>query len=198
MMKRYLTILLISLLTISLSGCHEEMKNELRQECYKVEKVYPTRNIEELNDKFPNGYRLNQLYETEDFSYSLKLRKEYKEPLKGILKSDREYEVVYADSTFKCDAPFFLGKFLFQEIALNKEILSKQKEKIEYNWIEGTGGSILYEMSDSIINQFFHKDLKETFRLRVPCDFDMEGDFSCSICIEYKDGTYYYESVVND
>ena len=125
----------------------------LENEVSDIEKVYPTENPEDLFEKFPNGFRIEQirLFKENGEAYRLDLEikgnKDTKR-IEGIIKKVRIESKPYKETIVKEskveyvkgeglvlekpeleDSLLFKKYFLFQKLKLNKDILKKLEVK---------------------------------------------------------------------
>lgn len=108
----------------------------------ELSRVYPTENIEDLFEQFPNGFTVSQSRVVGDSTVFVYLKaKEKGKPFVGTMKQinskTKEEEISqtfqYVDGKFvfeneeEAKKLWPQGKFLFQELQLNKDILAKAK-----------------------------------------------------------------------
>ena len=77
-MKKIITLIMSILIIGILAGCGITGKGSrswLENEVSDIEKVYPTENLEDLFEKFPNGFRIEQmrLFEKNGKNYSIEV-----------------------------------------------------------------------------------------------------------------------------
>ena len=77
-MKKIITLIMSILIISVLAGCGITGKGSrswLENEVSDIEKVYPTENLEDLFEKFPNGFRIEQmrLFEKNGKNYSIEV-----------------------------------------------------------------------------------------------------------------------------
>ena len=155
-MKKIITLIMSILIIGILAGCGITGKGSrswLENEVSDIEKVYPTENLEDLFEKFPNGFRIEQmrLFEKNGKNYSIEVEIQGNpktKKIEGIAReSFREYkpfkETVEKESKVEYikDKGLVLEKseltnellpknyFLFQKLKLNKDILKKLEVK---------------------------------------------------------------------
>ena len=134
-----------------------------------ISRVYPTKNLEDLFLEFPNGFTIYQSYRLEGKFIDIELDGVEKgKPIEGTIKQidiksgaeEKKIAVTYDKGKFSYDNEeearklWSKEKFLFQEMTLNKEILSKFKLKDTY--YNGNNGSfeIDYVVKNEQINEF--------------------------------------------
>ena len=77
-MKKIITLIMSIIIISILTGCGimgMGSKSWIEKQVSDIEKVYPTENLEDLFEKFPNGFRIEQmrLFEENGKSYSISL-----------------------------------------------------------------------------------------------------------------------------
>lgn len=146
----------------------------------QISRVYPTKNLEDLFEQFPNGFTIYQSYRVEDKFIDIELDGVEKgKPIEGTIKQidiksgaeEKKIAVTYDKGKFSYDNEeearklWPLEKFLFQEMTLNKEVLSKFKLKDTY--YNGNNGSfeIDYVVKNEQINEFLGLEKKQQVTL---------------------------------
>ena len=112
-----------------------------------ISRVYPTKNLEDLFGEFPNGFTIYQSYRLDGKFIDIELDGVEKgKPIEGTIKQidiksgaeEKKIAVTYDKGKYSYDNEeearklWPLEKFLFQEMTLNKEVLSKFKLKDTY------------------------------------------------------------------
>ena len=145
-----------------------------------ISRVYPTQNLEDLFVEFPNGFRIYQSYRLEGKFIDIELDGVEKgKPIEGAIKQidiksgaeEKKIAVTYDKGKYSYDNEeearklWSLEKFLFQELTLNKEVLSKFKLKDTY--YNGNNGSfeIDYVVKNEQINEFLGLEKKQQVTL---------------------------------
>ena len=122
MKKLALTVVLLGMALLTLTGCFgKSSRRFIEGKAAELSKVYPTENLEDLFDKFPEGFNIttNDLYDyNEDGSYTLQ---------KISLNGDSETKQ-------------FSGKILEKRITVDEK--GKISEKVVYD------GEIEYQNSE--------------------------------------------------
>ena len=77
-MKKIITLIMSIMIISTVAGCGVVGKGSrswLENEVSDIEKVYPTENLEDLFEKFPNGFRIEQmrLFEKNGKNYSIEV-----------------------------------------------------------------------------------------------------------------------------
>ena len=181
-----------------------------------VDQVYPTENLYDLFDKFPDGFKIRSVYcykEDSSASYRQKIEltgNKNDKTIKGTLKNtktpgDGEAETVLQESEieytsqgyvilnglFKFNDIYF-SKFLFQSLTLDKEKLSKYTMSDKDYSFETGSFSIDYNVRNNTVNKFFNLSPNSEVNLYI----GMAGEESNGFGLSIKAGSLdYYESV---
>ena len=168
--KLFYFVLFFSLIVI-LYGCNERNSRGYLEDRIgtQISRVYPTKNLEDLFEQFPNGFTIYQSYQLEDRFIDIQLDGVEKEkPIEGTIKvinidsgaEEKKIVVTYDKGKFSYDNEeearklWPKEKFLFQEMTLNKEILSKFKLKDTYYNRNSGGFDLEYTVKNEQINEF--------------------------------------------
>ena len=179
--KVFYIALFFSLITI-LYGCNGRNSRSYLEDRIgnQISRVYPTKNLEDLFEQFPNGFTIYQSYQLEDRFIDIQLDGVEKEkPIEGTIKvinrdsgaEEKKIAVTYDKGKFSYDNEeearklWPIEKFLFQEMTLNKEVLSKFRLKDTY--YNGNNGSfeIDYIVKNEQINEFLGLEKKQQVTL---------------------------------
>ena len=180
-MKKIITLIMSILIISVLAGCGITGKGSrswLENEVSDIEKVYPTENPEDLFEKFPNGFRIEQmrLFEKNGKTYSIEVEIQGNpktKKIEGIAReSFREYkpfkETVEKESKVEYikDKGLVLEKseltnellpknyFLFQKLRLNKDVLKKLEVKDKSYSFETDSYNIKYLFTNKEIDNY--------------------------------------------
>ena len=168
--KLFYFVLFFSLIAI-LYGCNERNSRAYLEDRIgnQISRVYPTQNLEDLFEQFPNGFTIYQGYLLADKIIKIELDGNEKgKPIEGTIKQinrksgaeEKKIAVSYDKGKFSYDNEeearklWPLEKFLFQEMTLNKEILSKFKLKSTYYNRNNGGFDLEYVVKNEQINEF--------------------------------------------
>ena len=179
--KVFYIALFFSLIAI-LYGCNERNSRAYLEDRIgnQISRVYPTKNLEDLFEQFPKGFTIYQVYILADKIIEIELDGVEKgKPIEGTIKQidiksgaeEKKIAVTYDKGKFSYDNEeearklWPLEKFLFQEMTLNKEVLSKFKLKDTY--YNGNNGSfeIDYVVKNEQINEFLGLEKKQQVTL---------------------------------
>ena len=142
--KKWSWIGLLMLCVTLLVGCVDHTSRGYLEELSgkELSRIYPTENIEDLFEQFPNGFTVSQMRVVGDSNVFVYLEaREKGKPLVGTIKQlnskTKEEEMSqtfqYVDGKFvfeneeEAKKLWPQGKFLFQELQLNKDMLAKAK-----------------------------------------------------------------------
>ena len=155
-MKKIITLIMSILIISILAGCGimgMGSKSWIEKQVSDIEKVYPTENPEDLFEKFPIGFRIEQLkaFEKDGKNYSVEIvmrgnpktkkidgiaREIYREykPFKETIVKESKVEYVKGEGLVLEkpeleDSLLFKKYFLFPKLKLNKDILKKLEVK---------------------------------------------------------------------
>ena len=173
-----ITVALILMITAGCGITSKGSRSWLENEVSDIEKVYPTENPEDLFEKFPNGFRIEQmrLFEKNGKNYSIEVELQGNpktKKIEGIAReSFREYkpfkETVEKESKVEYikDKGLVLEKselttellpknyFLFQKLKLNKDILKKLEVKDKSFSFETYRYNIKYVFTNKEIDNY--------------------------------------------
>ena len=184
-------------------------KSWIEKQVSDIEKVYPTENPEDLFEKFPSGFRIEQirLFKENGVTHSLDLEikgnKDTKK-IEGVIKKVRLESKPYKETVEKeskveyiKDKGLVLSKseltdelllknyFLFQKLKLNKDILKKLEVKEKGFSFETGRYNIKYLFTNDEIDNYLGLNKEEV-------SFDIRGEYS------ENDKTYFHSVVIEE
>ena len=184
-------------------------KSWIEKQVSDIEKVYPTENPEDLFEKFPNGFRIEQmrLFEENGKSYSISLEmkgdketrkiegkvsrvrlesKPYKETVEKESKVEyiKDKGLVLSKSELT-DELLLKNYFLFQKLKLNKDILKKLEVKEKGFSFETGRYNIKYLITNEEIDNYLGLNKEKV-------SFDINGEYS------EIDKTYFHSIVIKE
>ena len=179
--KLFCFVLFFSLIAV-LYGCSGRNSRAYLEDRIgnQISRVYPTKNLEDLFEQFPNGFTIYQSYQLSDKFIDIVLDGVEKgKPIEGTIKvinrdsgaEEKKIAVTYDAGKYSYDNEeearklWPLEKFLFQEMTLNKEILSKFKLKDTYYNRNSGGFDLEYTVKNEQINQFLDLDNQQQVTL---------------------------------
>ena len=142
--KKWSWIGLLMLCVTLLVGCVDHTSRGYLEELSgkELSRIYPTENIEDLFEQFPNGFTVSQSRVVGDSTVFIYLEaREKGKPLVGTIKQlnsktkeeEKSLTFQYVNGKFvfenegEAKKLWPQGKFLFQELQLNQEMLRKAK-----------------------------------------------------------------------
>ena len=169
--KRFIKFSFLGVLLMILFGCNERNSRAYLEDRIgnQISRVYPTKNLEDLFEQFPDGFTIYQGYILADKIIKIELDGTEKEkPIEGTIRviniyngaEEKKIAVTYDAGKYSYDNEeearklWPLEKFLFQEMTLNKEILSKFKLKDTYYNRNSGGFDLEYIVKNEQINEF--------------------------------------------
>ena len=169
--KKLFYIALFCSLIVILYGCNERNSRGYLEDRIgnQISRVYPTKNLEDLFEQFPDGFTIYQGYILADKIIKIELDGTEKEkPIEGTIKQidiksgaeEKKIAVTYDKGKYSYDNEeearklWPIERFLFQEMTLNKEVLSKFKLKDTYYNRNSGGFDLEYTVKNEQINEF--------------------------------------------
>ena len=143
-LKKWSWIGLLMLCVTLLVGCVDHTSRGYLEELTgkELSRIYPTKNIEDLFEQFPNGFTVSQMRVVGDSNVFVYLEaREKGKPIVGTIKQlnsktkeeEKSQTIQYVDGKFvfeneeEAKKLWPQGKFVFQELQLNKDMLAKAK-----------------------------------------------------------------------
>ena len=204
------SIILVGCMLVMNVGCARKGSREwIEKQISDIERVYPTENLEDLFEKFPNGFRVSQtrLFQENGKNYSITLQmkgdKNTKkitgkvkkstsktEPYKEIVEKESEVEYKKGENLVLAKPELteeLLPKnyFLFQELELNKKVFKKLEDKGGTFSYETNKYEIVYKINNGKINNYLGFSNEEV-------SMEVIGQYS------ENDKTYFHTLVIND
>ena len=211
-MKKIITLIMSILIIGILTGCGimgMGSKSWIEKQVSDIEKVYPTENPEDLFEKFPIGFRIEQrkIFEKDGKNYSVEIvmrgnpetkkiegiaRESFKEykPFKETIVKESKVEYVKGEGLVLEkpeleDSLLFKKYFLFQKLKLNKDILKKLEVKDKSFSFETGKYNIKYLFINKEIDNYLGLN-KQKVRLVI------NGQYS------ERDKTYFHTVVIEE
>ena len=176
--KRFNKFIFLGVLLMILFGCNERNSRAYLEDRIgnQISRVYPTKNLEDLFEQFPNGFTIYQSHTEGEYRIKVELTGDpvtrmIEGTIKKVKRKNREItsqvEVKYQNEEFSFSdeklATELWGykRFLFQEMMINKDVMSRLKLKDKsYNPKNGSF-EIYYAIQNSGLNKFFELDESE-------------------------------------
>ena len=180
--KKLFYIALFCSLIVILYGCNGRNSRGYLEDRIgnQISRVYPTKNLEDLFEQFPNGFTIYQSHTEGEYRIKVELTgnsvtKMIEGTIKKVNRKNREIisqvEVKYQKEEFSFSdeklATELWGykRFLFQEMTFYKEVLSKFKLKDTYYNSNSGGFEIEYIVKNEQINEFLGLEKKQQVTL---------------------------------
>ena len=209
-MKKIITLIMSILIISILVGCGimgMGSKSWIEKQVSDIEKVYPTENPEDLFEKFPIGFRIEQrkIFKKDGKNYSVeivmrgnpKTKKiegiaresftEYK-PFKETIVKESKVEYVKGEGLVLEkpeleDSLLFKKYFLFQKLKLNKDILKKLEVEEKSFSFETGSYNIKYLFTNKEIDNYLGLNKQKV-------SLDINGQYS------EIDKTYFHTIII--
>ena len=224
-LKKVSIILVGGILVMNVGCARKGSKAWVEKKVENMEKVYPTENLEDLFEKFSDGFYISQIRlvdgddKNEGYNYVLELKgdkenktikgniEKYKvksEPYERTLieKSNVEYvksKGLVLDKPELTEDLLPRNYFIFQKTKLNKEVLNNWRFiNKEYSFETGVF-DIKYNVIDSEISNYFNIDRKTELKVDLGgVDLSAKDSYKYSLKIENKENNInYYEIISN-
>ena len=209
-MKKIITLIMSILIIGILAGCGIiGSKSWIEKQVSDIEKVYPTENPEDLFEKFPNEFRIEQIRLFKENGVAYRLEMEIKgnkdtKKIEGVIKKIQIETIHYKETIVKeSKVEYVKGKglvlekpeltaellpknyFLFQKLKLNKDILKKLEVKENGFSFETGRYNIKYLFTNKEIDNYLGLNKEKV-------SFDIRGEYS------EKDKTYFHTIIIKD
>ena len=202
-----ITVVCVLMITAGCGITGKGSRSWLENEVSDIEKVYPTENTEDLFEKFPNGFRIEQmrLFEKDGKNYSIEVEmrgnpktkkiegiaresfREYK-PFKETIVKESKVEYVKGEGLVLEkpeleDSLLFKKYFLFQKLKLNKDILKKLEVEDKSYSFETDRYNIKYLFTNEEIDNYLGLNKQKV-------SLDINGQYS------EIDKTYFHTIII--
>ena len=209
--KKLFYIALFCSLIVILYGCNGRNSRGYLEDRIgnQISRVYPTKNLEDLFEQFPSGFTIYQSHTEGEYRIKVELTgdpetKMIAGTIKKVNRKNREItsqvEVKYQNEEFSFSdeklATELWGykRFLFQEMKIDKDVMSRLKLKDKsYNPKNGSF-EIYYAIQNSSLNQFF--ELSESDVLEISFyGSNSNAGYYYTVSVENKAGLEFNERV---
>ena len=224
-LKKVSIILLGCMLIMNVGCARKGSRTWIENKVSDIERVYPTENLEDLFEKFSDGFYIRQIRlvdgddKNEGYNYVLELKgdkenktikgniEKYKvksEPFESTLieKSNVEYvksKGLVLDKPELTEDLLPRNYLIFQKNSLNKKVLNNWRFiNKEYSFETGVF-DIKYNVIDSEISNYFNIDGKTVLKVNLGgVDLSAKDSYKYSLKIENKENNInYYEIISN-
>ena len=204
-----ITVACVLMMTAGCGITGKGSRSWLENEVSDIEKIYPTENPEDLFEKFPIGFRIEQLktFEKDGKNYSVEIEmrgnpktkkidgiareiyREYK-PFKEIIVKESKVEYVKGEGLVlekpELEDSLLLKKyFLFQKLKLNKDILKKLEVEDKSYSFETGSYNIKYLFTNKEIDNYLGLNKQKV-------SLDINGQYS------EIDKTYFHTIIIGE
>ena len=208
--KLFYFVLFFSLIAV-LYGCSGRNSRAYLEDRIgnQISRVYPTKNLEDLFEQFPSGFTIFQAHTEGEYRIKVELIGDpITRMIEGTIKKVRrkngevtsQVEVKYQNEEFSFSdeklATELWGykKFLFQEMKIDKDVMSRLKLKDKsYNPKNGSF-EIYYAIQNSGLNQFFELDESEVLDISFHGSNSNVG-YYYTVAVRNKTGLEFKERV---
>ena len=211
-MKKIITLIMSILIINILTGCGimgKGSRSWIENEVSDIEKVYPTENPEDLFEKFPKGFIIEQirLFKENGVTHSLDLEMKGNKDTKkieGIIKKVRIESKPYKETIVKESKVEYIkdkglvlenpeltnellpkNYFLFQKLKLNRNILKKLEVKDKSFSFETYRYNIKYLFTNKEIDDYLGLNKQKV-------SFDIIGQY------RERNKTYFHTIIIKD
>ena len=209
--KRFIKYSLLGVLLMILFGCNERNNRAYLEDRIgnQISRVYPTKNLEDLFEQFPSGFTIFQAHTEGEYRIKVELTGDpVTRMIEGTIKKVRrkngevtsQVEVKYQNEEFSFSdeklATELWGykRFLFQEMKIDKDVMSRLKLKDKsYNPKNGSF-EIYYAIQNSGLNQFFELDESEVLDISFHGSNSNVG-YYYTVAVRNKTGLEFKERV---
>ena len=214
MKKRALTAVLLGVAVLSLTGCFTKSSRRfIEGKVSELSEVYPTENLEDLFEKFPEGFQITSkdLYEYEESGYKLQSislnGNSQTRQISGTIsekqvsfdqdekRSERfvyKGEVIYQDGKIQLKDPTANIKIknsvlLLQRFTINKDKLS-DLDIVRKSYNSGTGSAdIVYTLTDPILNTYMGVEQAKELKMIIYIMHETVENKAYSYTLDIKD-----------
>ena len=214
--KPGLIVLLVGVVALTLSGCSlKSSRRFIEGKASELSKVYPTENLEDLFEKFPEGFGIfsDDIYDYKEgkgyFYQSIELKGDaenkvvrgtFKEKKVSIDENKKRTEevlyeggVIYKDGTIQltdpqANATIRNPKLLLQEFTINRNTLSKLKLGRKSYSFETGSADIDYTLSDPILNNYMGVEQDKKLKMIFYIMSETVENKAYSYTLDIKDG----------
>ena len=209
--KKLFYIALFCSLIVILYGCNGRNSRGYLEDRIgnQISRVYPTKNLEDLFEQFPNGFTIYQSHTEGEYRIKVELTgnsvtKMIEGTIKKVNRKNREIisqvEVKYQNEEFSFSDEklatelWRYKRFLFQEMKIDKDVMSRLKLKDKsYNPKNGSF-EIYYAIQNSGLNQFFELDESEVLDISFHGSNSNVG-YYYTVAVRNKTGLEFKERV---
>ena len=223
--KLALAVVLFGMALLTLTGCFgKSSRRFIEGKAAELSKVYPTENLEDLFEKFPDGFGIfsDDIYDYKEgegyFYQSIELEGDaenkvvrgiFKEKKVSIDKNKKRTEevlyeggVIYKDGTIQltdpqANATIRNPKLLLQEFTINRNTLSKLKMGRKSYSVETGSADIDYTLSDPILNNYMGVEQNKELKMVIYIMHETIKNRAYSYTLEIQDGQNTHAEIIS-
>ena len=208
-----------------LAGCSlKSSRRFIEGKAAELSKVYPTENLEDLFEKFPDGFGIfsDDIYDYKEgkgyFYQSIELKGDaenkvvrgtFKEKKVSIDENKKRKEevlyeggVVYKDGMIQLTEPQANAtirnpKLLLQEFTINRNTLSKLKMGGKSYSVETGSADIDYTLSDPILNNYMGVEQNKELKMVIYIMHETIENRAYSYTLEIQDGQNTHAEIIS-
>lgn len=225
MLKKIATMMLVGVGIMMLAGCSlKSSRRFIEGKAAELSKVYPTEDLEDLFEKFPDGFGIfsDDIYDYKEgkgyFYQSIELKGDaenkvvrgtFKEKKVSIDENKKRTEevlyeggVVYKDGMIQltdpqANATIRNPKLLLQEFTINRNTLSKLKMGGKGYSYETGSADIDYTLSDPILNNYMGVEQNKELKMVIYIMHETIENRAYSYTLEIQDGQNTHAEIIS-
>ena len=223
--KLALAVVLLGMALLTLTGCFgKSSRRFIEGKAAELSEVYPTENLEDLFEKFPDGFGIfsDAIYDYKEgkgyFYQSIELKGDaenkvvrgtFKEKKVSIDENKKRTEevlyeggVIYKDGTIQltdpqANATIRNPKLLLQEFTINRNTLSKLKMGRKSYSVETGSADIDYTLSDPILNNYMGVEQNKELKMVIYIMHETIKNRAYSYTLEIQDGQNTHAEIIS-
>lgn len=228
MKKLALTVVLLGMALLTLTGCFTKSSRQfIEGKAAELSKVYPTENLEDLFEKFPDGFQIistESRQETEDspsisFEITLNGNPNTKEIAGELVKRKAmtdsnghlEEEVLFQKEVYYKGGNLHLvsnsdeeisnlkhSKLLVQLFTISNDVLKRLEVRQKSYSSETGSATITYRLKNEIINQYMGLNNDNDLDMSVNIFYETIHNNDFAYSLEFRDKNDYYYSYYSE
>ena len=223
--KLALAVVLLGVALLTLTGCFgKSSRRFIEGKAAELSEVYPTENLEDLFEKFPDGFGIfsDDIYDYKEgkgyFYQSIELKGDaenkvvrgtFKEKKVSIDENKKRTEevlyeggVIYKDGTIQltdpqANATIRNPKLLLQEFTINRNTLSKLKMGGKGYSVETGSADIDYILTDPILNTYMGVEQDKELKMVIYIMSGTVENKTYSYTLEIQDGQNTHAEIIS-
>ena len=225
MTKKLALAVLLGMALLTLTGCFgKSSRRYIEGKAAELSKVYPTENLEDLFEKFPDGFGIfsDDIYDYKEGKGYLyqsitlngdaenkMIRGTFKEKKVSIDENKKRTEevlyeggVIYKDgmiqlTDLQANATIRNPKLLLQEFTINRNTLSKLKMGSKSYSLETGSADIDYILTDPILNTYMGVEQNKELKMVIYIMHETIENKAYSYTLEIQDGQNTHAEIIS-